>query len=204
VTAAASLVPSAPESATRLRAVPALSPAQALEHKGIVYHLANLFARTRPDLDADDLAQEGLIELLAAARTWRADGGAPFGPYAALCIRRRLATVAKRESRRGVSGRLSAQVGHVSSVDDDAFDRSSDEGDSIDTDAIALREAVALLPEQERRIVKARLAGERLETLGGELGRSRQRAWQIETGAVERLRGLLDGGGPVVDLDPCG
>ena len=44
----------------------------------------------------EDLAQEALIGLLAAVRTYRPDGGATFTTYATTCIRRRLLSVVRR------------------------------------------------------------------------------------------------------------
>lgn len=44
----------------------------------------------------EDLAQEALIGLLAAVRTYRPDGGAAFTTYATTCIRRRLLSVVRR------------------------------------------------------------------------------------------------------------
>ncbi len=40
--------------------------------------------------DADDLAQEALLGLHAAAMHFRADGGASFSTYARVCVRNRL------------------------------------------------------------------------------------------------------------------
>ena len=51
-------------------------------------------ARLRlPRTDAEDMAQEGLLALLLAVRTFRAEGGASFRTYAAVCVRNRLLTV---------------------------------------------------------------------------------------------------------------
>ena len=44
----------------------------------------------------EDLAQEALMGLLAAVRTYRPDGGASFTTYATACIRHRLLSVARR------------------------------------------------------------------------------------------------------------
>lgn len=46
--------------------------------------------------DAEDLSQEGLLALLSAVRTYRADGTASFRTYASVCIRHRMLTAAKR------------------------------------------------------------------------------------------------------------
>ena len=47
-------------------------------------------------VDDEDLAQEALMGLLAAVRTYRPDGGASFTTYATACIRHRLLSVARR------------------------------------------------------------------------------------------------------------
>ena len=41
-------------------------------------------------LDAEDLTQEGLLGLLCAVKTYRADKGAQFRTYASLCVNRRI------------------------------------------------------------------------------------------------------------------
>lgn len=46
--------------------------------------------------DAEDLSQEGLLALLSAVRTYRADATASFRTYASVCIRHRMLTAAKR------------------------------------------------------------------------------------------------------------
>ncbi|MBE6806829.1 MAG: sigma-70 family RNA polymerase sigma factor [Ruminococcaceae bacterium] len=47
-------------------------------------------------LEAEDLAQEALIGLLAAVRTYRPEGGAAFTTYATTCIRHRLLDAIRR------------------------------------------------------------------------------------------------------------
>lgn len=51
-------------------------------------------------LEDEDLAQEALMGLLAAVRTYRPDGGASFTTYATACIRNRLLTTVRRHSPR--------------------------------------------------------------------------------------------------------
>lgn len=51
-------------------------------------------------VEDEDLAQEALLGLLSAVRTYRADGGAAFTTYATTCIRRRLLDVVRRYSPR--------------------------------------------------------------------------------------------------------
>ena len=48
----------------------------------------------------EDLAQEALMGLLAAVRTYRFDGGASFTTYATTCIRHRLLSVARHTGPR--------------------------------------------------------------------------------------------------------
>ena len=47
-------------------------------------------------VEDEDLAQEALMGLLAAVRTYRPEGGAAFTTYATACIRHRLLSVARR------------------------------------------------------------------------------------------------------------
>lgn len=51
-------------------------------------------------MDADDLAQEASLGLLAAVQTYRTDGGAAFTTYATTCIRNRLTSLARRHGAR--------------------------------------------------------------------------------------------------------
>lgn len=46
--------------------------------------------------DAEDMAQETLLGLLAAVQTFRAEGGASFRTYAAVCVRNRLFSALRR------------------------------------------------------------------------------------------------------------
>ena len=47
-------------------------------------------------IEDEDLAQEALMGLLAAVRTYRPDGGAAFTTYATACIRNRLLSATRR------------------------------------------------------------------------------------------------------------
>lgn len=57
----------------------------------LVSRMAGRYAASRPD--AEDLMQEGLLELLAAALRYVPDRGAAFRTYAAVCIRNRMKSV---------------------------------------------------------------------------------------------------------------
>ncbi len=50
-------------------------------------------------IEDEDLAQEALLGLLAAVRSFRPDGGATFTTYVTTCVRHRLASVIRRHSR---------------------------------------------------------------------------------------------------------
>ena len=47
-------------------------------------------------MEDEDMAQEALMGLLSAVRTYRPDGGAAFTTYATACIRHRLLSIARR------------------------------------------------------------------------------------------------------------
>ena len=51
-------------------------------------------------IEDEDLAQEALMGLLAAVRTYRPDGGAAFTTYATTCIRHRLLSAVRRAAPR--------------------------------------------------------------------------------------------------------
>jgi len=70
---------------------------------------ANFAARAAANpADADDLTQEGLMALCAAAESFSADYGASFRTFAAVCMRRRIATAARavNSAMRSVGGSL--------------------------------------------------------------------------------------------------
>lgn len=51
------------------------------------------------DLEVDDLAQEGLLGLLGAIRTYRSDRGSKFSTYANVCIANRMKTALSKSGR---------------------------------------------------------------------------------------------------------
>ena len=51
-------------------------------------------------IEDEDLAQEALMGLLAAVRSYRPDGGAAFTTYATACIRHRLLSAVRRSADR--------------------------------------------------------------------------------------------------------
>lgn len=61
-----------------------------------------------PTLDSDDLRQEALIAVMVAGRTYDAERGMTFHSFAAMCIRRRLATTLKTANRMKRDWRMEA------------------------------------------------------------------------------------------------
>ena len=59
------------------------------------------------DLEVDDLAQEGLLGLLGAIRTYRADRGSKFSTYANVCITNRMKTAVIKSGRRNIIPQVS-------------------------------------------------------------------------------------------------
>lgn len=62
---------------------------------------------TGKDLEVDDLAQEGLLGLLGAIRTYRSDRGSKFSTYANVCISNRMKTALRKSGRSGIIPRIS-------------------------------------------------------------------------------------------------
>lgn len=59
------------------------------------------------DLDVDDLAQEGMLGLLGAIRTYRSDRGSKFSTYANVCISNRMKTAVSKSGRSSIIPRMS-------------------------------------------------------------------------------------------------
>ncbi len=63
-------------------------------YSAMLHRLAAQYSETSA-LDTEDLAQEGLLGLLSAVRTYRPDGAA-FGTFACACMRNRMLTALRR------------------------------------------------------------------------------------------------------------
>lgn len=132
-------------------------------------------------LDADDLEQEASLGLLAAVRSYRADGGAAFTTYATTCIRNRLTSVARRH---GARIRTEQPFEEDSVLPADA--------DSDPARRMLEQEALSRLQEQlrqrltdlEYRVLLARLSDLSYEEIASRLGVSKKTV----DNAVQRLR----------------
>lgn len=64
-------------------------------YSAMLHRLSAQYSSTS-SLDAEDLAQEGLLGLLSAVRTYRSGGEALFGTYACTCMRNRMLSAVRR------------------------------------------------------------------------------------------------------------
>ena len=132
-------------------------------------------------LDADDLEQEASLGLLAAVRTYRADGGATFTTYATTCIRNRLTSVARRHG---------ARIRTEQPLEEDSV--LSADADSDPAHRMLEQEALSHLQEQlrqrltdlEYRVLLARLTDLSYDEIAQQLGVSKKAV----DNAVQRLR----------------
>lgn len=79
-------------------------------------------------VEDEDLAQEALVGLLAAVRTYRPDGGASFTTYATTCIRNRLISVIRRQGARTQEVPLEEDADLSDSTGDPALQIQEQEG----------------------------------------------------------------------------
>lgn len=131
----------------------------------------------------EDLAQEALLGLLAAVRSFRPDGGASFTTYATTCIRRRLISVVRHSGSRAL---------REQSLEDDP-----DLPDSAADPALRLQEqegAEALLQKLHQRltpleykVLLLRLSDCSYEETAARLGTTKKAV----DNAVQRLRHKL-------------
>ena len=101
----------------------------------------------------EDLAQEALMGLLAAVRTYRADGGAAFTTYATTCIRNRLLSLARRC---GPRADRETPLEDSTDLPDDAADPALQLQDREELDSL-LTHLRARLTEREYRVLLLRL-----------------------------------------------
>lgn len=64
-------------------------------YSAMLHRLSAQYSGTSP-LDTEDLAQEGLLGLLSAVRSYRPDGEAAFGTFACTCMRNRMLSAVRR------------------------------------------------------------------------------------------------------------
>jgi RNA polymerase primary sigma factor len=138
----------------------------------------------------DDLLQEGRLGIMRALQDFEPKRGRNFFMFATWHIRTRVRRLLLHEARRRETPSgdmlLLAEVAPRTTGGPEAQD-----------DHTAVMRALGLLPDSDRRVLVMRFGfdGEGSRTfrqIGNELGISRQRAQQIEAGALRRLRGDRD------------
>lgn len=162
-------------------------------------------------LSVDDVAQEGRLGALRAAREFDPTRGTKFLTYAFYWIRHymleSLATGAVVIPRRERESMLKASgLPFVLSTDapmpgwDKDFgstlpaDPAPEPDQLLDSAKAKLRKAVASLNDQDREVLTRRyFGGETLEEIATSWGRTRQRVSQIEARALRRVRLALKG-----------
>lgn len=131
-------------------------------------------------IEDEDLAQEALMGLLAAVRSYRPDGGASFTTYATTCIRNRLLSAVRRST---------PQEMHLDE-DVDLPDPNSDpalrlqEQETLDSLLARLRQRLTPL---EYSVLLLRLSNHSYEEIATRLGVSKKAV----DNAVQRLRRKL-------------
>jgi RNA polymerase sigma factor (sigma-70 family) len=179
----------------RLRTVPERDEL-VTENDGIARSLAKRYARS--DSERADCLQEGRLGLLAAARTWREDGGASFASHAYTHARARIYLSIRRARRRGLLGGHIRDEWPTKSFDEpDANDQT--EHDRIGTPAtqeaaLACARALDALPVKHRNAMALLVEGHSYEEIGRALGITRERVRSALACARARLQKTMPPG----------
>ncbi len=152
------------------------------------------------DFDADELAQIGRLTALRAGRLWDPEKGSNFLSYTARSVRGCMCIAAKRLVT-PVSGAGSRTISSVSLnyqpedggeelgawlISEDQS--TTDAADATDRAEI-LRQALACLNPQQREVLRLYYTNQlTFEETGARMGYTRQRAEQVHSAAIQRLR----------------
>jgi RNA polymerase sigma factor (sigma-70 family) len=154
------------------------------KNKGLVYYIAQSFVRCGHELD--DIAQEGFIGLLSAARTY--DHIQPWGVWAGCKIRWQI--LAYLRSLPPAEGSLDVEGddGEESLLDCLADTRrASPELDALDK--VELQEVLEAIPDaRAREVFKSSVGGESLSSIAHRLGFTKQTSLNILRQTVKDLR----------------
>lgn len=142
-------------------------------------------------LEREDLMQEGMIALLAAVRSYRADGGASFRTYASRCIANGLGHVAESHLRaRNIPLALLAPLEEAGEVTAPSRDQPEERVISAESGEAARR----LLTDYERDCLQLLLEGYRYADIAKKLGRTEKSVDGALTRARSKLRRALGEG----------
>ncbi len=139
-------------------------------------------------MDAEDLAQEGLIGLLGAVRSFRAERGASFTGYACTCILNSMRSAMRRGLR---AGAVPAAAVVPMEQADGLGDLREDPQEIVARrdEAQRLRQKLdELLSEMERQVLRMYLAGSKYGEIAAALGLRDSKAVD---NALQRIRKKL-------------
>lgn len=141
-------------------------------------------------LESEDLTQEGLLGLLSAVKTYKADQGTSFKTYAGICINRRIITLLKRSD----NNKSKALNDYVSLYDENIEESVSEEGVNPEENFIGKESLMSLkrsisecLSKRENRVLDLYLAGESYSYIANELSISSKAV----DNALQRIRRKL-------------
>jgi RNA polymerase sigma factor for flagellar operon FliA len=176
------------------------------ENLPIVRKMAGRYARSFPMVSEDDLVQEGMIALMTAARRYDPAHGATLLSYAwrliqqqmrrHIGVNRKTFKIQPKEDHESLdvelSGETSWTLHDVVGVD------AEQETACADAEAAAIvSDVVARLPSVQQDVLRMRFGEDMtLAEVGATMGRTRERARQIEAVALGTLRkrlGVADG-----------
>lgn len=131
--------------------------------------------------DRDDLVSEGILGLMAAARTYSEDRGASFGTYAFVCANRRMLSALKKIRK------INMMEGPIEGIE--PKDTESPEKTAIEREFLReiFSEAESSFSELERRVLMLYLSGESYERISAALGIDRKAV----DNALSRVRAKL-------------
>lgn len=147
--------------------------------------------------DQEDFAQEGLMALWAAIESFSPDYGASFRTFAAVCIRRRIATAAHAADHA-----VSSIGGSLDDPELRSEELLADEAASPELQLLAKERAEELyhlltdvLSRQEREIFCLQICGFSYGEIAGRLGISKKSVENALQRARRKLRAVRSGGG---------
>ena len=137
-------------------------------------------------LGPDDAEGAGIEGLCLAAAKFDPARGVAFTTFAFILVAQAITAAARAWARRSVVSLDIPNADGETIASEIPAPQGLDVGDAIDA-----RDAVATLPDRERRIIAQRNGGRTLREVGAEIGLSRERIRQIEQCALRRLKDVL-------------
>ena len=167
----------------------------------LVSHIARKY--TVPGFGADDLISIGVIGLIKAVNSYKADSGTQLGTYAARCIENEILMTLRASRKRQSDVSLEDPVGADAEGNEITFmDILGTEDDALEEEVIRrvtldrVRKILKALPARERVVLELRygLADGKMHPqheIAERLGISRSYVSRVEKHAIELLRDAL-------------